>query len=291
VALAWSLADLLRVVGVTPAWVLGRGAGEYAAAILAGALPLEAGLRLGAARGRLAQALAGDGARSPRVEPALQGFRAVASGVAGAAPRLGLVSSVTGKPVGAGEMDAGYWVRQTRDAVPLQAGISSLRAQGVGIFLEVGPQAAPAAPGPAGPEGGGTWLPTLGPGRGDRDALLSSLAALYVQGVRLDWAAVTGDAPRRTVALPTYPFERERYWMDGLRPGRRQASATPGDPFAAGPRMEPEPARPPVPAAPRRAAPPAARPRAAEELEGRTEDEMAALLLARLDTIDLETSR
>src|SRR5262249_35421854 len=79
-------------------------------------------------------------------------------------------------------------------------------------------------------------LPSLRQGRDEGLQLLSSLGALYVHGFPLDWATATGTSARRRIALPTYPFQRQRCWLDqpGAAPlaadgwlGRRLATALP----------------------------------------------------------------
>src|SRR5207244_12305985 len=58
------------------------------------------------------------------------------------------------------------------------------------------------------------WLPSLKRGRDDHEVLQSSLAALYVRGVEVDWRAVDAGRPRRPPDLPTHPFRRSRCWTD-----------------------------------------------------------------------------
>ena len=62
------------------------------------------------------------------------------------------------------------------------------------------------------PAGAGVWLPTLRKGQPAWETVLTTLGALYVQGVPVDWAGVDRDYRRKKVGLPTYPFQRQRYW-------------------------------------------------------------------------------
>jgi acyl transferase domain-containing protein len=64
----------------------------------------------------------------------------------------------------------------------------------------------------------GDWLPTLRKGRGDHATLLASLGSLWVHGVAVDWNAFDAGRPRQRVALPTYPFQRRRHWIDSTDP-------------------------------------------------------------------------
>ncbi|NTU83528.1 MAG: SDR family NAD(P)-dependent oxidoreductase, partial [Chloroflexales bacterium] len=57
-------------------------------------------------------------------------------------------------------------------------------------------------------------IPSLQQGRDERGQIMSSLAALYVGGAAIRWEQVYADEPRRRVALPTYPFERQRFWVE-----------------------------------------------------------------------------
>jgi acyl transferase domain-containing protein len=101
--------------------------------------------------------------------------------------------------------------------VAFAAAVQTLAAQGCTVGLELGPQ--PVLAGMAsrylGQEAGRLWLGSLRRGRSDWDQLLESLAALYVHGVAVDWSGFERDYPqRRKLALPTYPFQRQRYWVD-----------------------------------------------------------------------------
>ncbi len=64
------------------------------------------------------------------------------------------------------------------------------------------------------PEGVGTWLPSLRENQTDWQQMLQSLAELYVRGVQVDWLGFDRDYARKKVVLPTYPFQRQRYWME-----------------------------------------------------------------------------
>ena len=83
------------------------------------------------------------------------------------------------------------------------------------MFVEIGPSPTLLGMGAKClPEGFGTWLPSLRKGRNDWDQMLESLAALYVRGAEVDWKEFDREYQRRSVILPTYPFQRKRYWVD-----------------------------------------------------------------------------
>ena len=68
-------------------------------------------------------------------------------------------------------------------------------------------------------EGGREWLPSLRQGRGDWQQMLESLGQLYVRGVAVDFSGLYGEAGYRRLQLPTYPFQRKRYWIDAPNNG------------------------------------------------------------------------
>ena len=161
---------------------------------------------------------------SPLMDPVLDDFTAAAERVKLSAPRIGLASNVTGRLVGSDEITtAAYWRRHLRGAVRFAAGVDSLRAAGVDVFVEIGPT--PALLGlvrRGAADRDVATLPSLRPGRGDWQQMLESLAALHVAGADVDWAAFDRPWGRRRLSLPTYPFQRERYWVEG--PTRRSGA-------------------------------------------------------------------
>jgi acyl transferase domain-containing protein/acyl carrier protein len=173
------------------------------------------------ARGIRTQALAVSHAfHSPLMDPMLEDFGAAAGRVRFGRPRVGIVSNVTGRLATAQEMSsAEYWSRHVRAPVRFAAGVTALREQGVDIFLEAGP--APTLLGlgrrTLGDEGT-VWVPSLRKGRDDWDEMLEGLGRLHVEGVEVDWAGLDRPYARRHVVLPTYPFQRERYWVETKTP-------------------------------------------------------------------------
>jgi acyl transferase domain-containing protein len=151
---------------------------------------------------------------SPLMEPMLDEFEQVARSVRFAPPQLGLVSNLTGAVVEDDEIGPQYWRRHVREAVRFAAGMKALQEQGCSIFIEIGPTPTLLALGRrCVTEGGMLWLPSL---RRDQEwrELLSSVARLYARGIDLDWRGFDGPYSRRKVALPTYPFQRQRYWIE-----------------------------------------------------------------------------
>jgi acyl transferase domain-containing protein/acyl carrier protein len=197
-AVEMALAAVWRSWGIEPAAVMGHSVGEVAAACFAGIFSLEDGLRLVAERGA----------------PMQPAFRAVAETIAYARPHIPLISNVTGGADPDGCAHADYWVRPIREPVRFMEGLRALYAQGYRVFLEIGPQ--PVSPGPGAAvltSGDEVWLSGLSRGRSDWRQMLGSLGVLYVQGQPVDWAAVDGGYAGRRIGLPTYAFQRQRYWL------------------------------------------------------------------------------
>ena len=159
---------------------------------------------------------------SPLMEPMLDEFRAVVASVRLSPPNIELASNLTGTLAGDEVCTPDYWCRHIRDAVRFHDGIAALHKAGYRVFLEVGP--APTLMNMAQRASGGSdssWIGSLRKGRGDTRCLLESLGRLHARGLPVHWPAVLGEAQARQRAdLPTYPFQRERYWFEDTgRPG------------------------------------------------------------------------
>jgi acyl transferase domain-containing protein/predicted O-methyltransferase YrrM len=161
---------------------------------------------------------------SPLMEPMLEAFARAAAGVTFAAPRLPLVSNLTGEIARGGELgQAGYWVRHVRETVRFAAAMAAAERAGLRTYLEVGPHPVLAGLG-AQCVSDATWIASLRRGRGDRATFLEAAARLWVGGVPVDWAAA-GRGRARVAGLPTYPFERQRYWLSAAPAGARARAA------------------------------------------------------------------
>ncbi|MHB1132626.1 MAG: SDR family NAD(P)-dependent oxidoreductase [Chloroflexota bacterium] len=163
----------------------------------------------------------GRGFHSPLVEPMLAQWAQVTAGVSYAPPRLRLLSGLTGQLVTGQEMSTGdYWVRQARQGVQFGRCLGVAKEQGIGVYLEVGPGRVLVGLGRAAlGEGGQRWLGGL---RGEAEewaGVLGSLGGLYTAGVALDWEGYARTQGGRRVALPTYPFQRQRYWLAPTKQG------------------------------------------------------------------------
>jgi malonyl CoA-acyl carrier protein transacylase len=152
---------------------------------------------------------------SPLMDPMLAEFEQLARSVTFAPPSIPLISNVTGQLATSEIQTPEYWVRHVREAVRFADGIKAAEAVGVDAFLEIGPSPVLLGMARHSVTGGShAWLPSLRPGRSDWRQMTESVAALYVAGARIDWAAFDRPFARRRLRLPTYAFQRKRYWLD-----------------------------------------------------------------------------
>lgn len=156
------------------------------------------------------------GFHSPLMEPILAPLVDYAQGIDGQPPRIPLVSTVTGTWLAADQpMDGAYWAAHARQQVNFQGAIATLYDAGYTVFLEIGPHPVLSSLGQrciADPAL--RWLPSLRQGTPDWQTLLESLGRVYETGVAVDWQAFDQPYPRKPLSLPTYPFQRQRYWVD-----------------------------------------------------------------------------
>ncbi|MGW7086697.1 type I polyketide synthase [Streptomyces sp. NPDC054871] len=207
---------------------------------------------------------------SAHMEPMLDAFGLVAQGLTYSPPQLPLVTAVVGRPATTEEIcSPQYWVDHVRRPVRFADSVRYLREQGATHFVELGPDSAlaglardclssrrPTATATATADatttdpatatsGGGTdgpeplVVPTLRGPRPEAAALLAAVAALHAHGVDVDWRAVFAGRGARRTALPTYAFQRERYWLEADSAG--SATAANSSASAAEPGPEPHP--------------------------------------------------
>ncbi|MCT9088922.1 amino acid adenylation domain-containing protein [Streptomyces sp. ASQP_92] len=154
---------------------------------------------------------------SHHMDGMLAEFRAVADSVRFRPAVIPLVSSLTGELAAPGELERPeYWVRQVRHAVRFSDGMRGLRREGVNTFLELGPQPVLSGLGASclADEGPVSWVPSCVPGRDGSSVAQRSLAELHVRGVPVDWDGFFAPFGGERVALPTYAFQRERFWFE-----------------------------------------------------------------------------
>ncbi|WP_367129066.1 type I polyketide synthase [Saccharothrix sp. HUAS TT1] len=159
---------------------------------------------------------------SPLMEPVLDEFRAVLSGLSFHDPVIPVVSTVTGKRIGDEMSSPDYWVNHARQAVRFHDAVRALQAEGVTAFLELGPDGVLTAAGRhsalSGDEGGPEFIPSLRKGRPEVSAVLGAVGRLHVLGHDVRWPAWFAGSGARLADLPTYPFQRKRFWLDRVDP-------------------------------------------------------------------------
>ncbi|MCK1833994.1 SDR family NAD(P)-dependent oxidoreductase [Micromonospora sp. R42003] len=154
---------------------------------------------------------------SPRMDPMLDEFRAVAAGLTYRTPHLPVVSNLTGHPVDPARLcSPEHWVAHVRGTVRFHDGVRALHGQGVTTFLEIGPAGVLTAMAQdclVAEADELAFVPAVRGTAGEAEALLAAVARLHVRGVAVDRAALAGPGPHRRVDLPTYAFQRRHYWL------------------------------------------------------------------------------
>ncbi|MXX78677.1 MAG: acyltransferase domain-containing protein [Gemmatimonadales bacterium] len=212
-ALGCALSALWASVGVRPGAVAGHDVGELAAGWAAGVFGLEDGLRLAAARGtamarpkqRLAAAVPdGEAGESPH-DP-LDDLEEAARGMELSAPSVALVSQVTGRRMDpAGAPEGAYWREQARTHGDPDRTSRALADLGVDLVVDIGTAS------PAGPTTLRDW-----PDAEERveQPFAAAVARAYEAGLPVSFAGLFAGETRRRIALPGYPFQRRRHWIE-----------------------------------------------------------------------------
>jgi acyl transferase domain-containing protein len=246
-AVEYALARLWREWGVEPEALLGHSIGELVAACLAGVFTLDDALRLAAARGVACGSLAASPAiEPPRMEPAVARFEAEVRSVPRQPPSIPLLSGVTGTWITADEAtDPAYWTRHLAGSRRLAEGIAELAKRPERLLLEVGPGDTLATQVRRSPAAPAVVSSLADPRRAlpEEAAVAAALGRLWLAGLELSGRRLFAGERRRRVPLPTYPFERQRYWIEpgpAAAPpaGREEAEASRRGAAAPHPRPE-----------------------------------------------------
>ena len=175
---------------------------------------------------------------SALVEPALDELEEAYGAVRFSAPELALISNVTGGVIKSDEkLDAGYWRRHARQSVEFQSGIDTMAELDVDLVIEVGPNAV------LGPLVSMAWPGVTAGGRAAKepavlasllrnydelsldeydDGFVTAVAGAYEAGLGIKFEGLFAGETRRRVSLPSYPFQRERFWVEA--PRRKRAA-------------------------------------------------------------------
>ncbi|MGD2089535.1 MAG: SDR family NAD(P)-dependent oxidoreductase [Candidatus Aminicenantes bacterium] len=160
---------------------------------------------------------------SEMVDPVLAPFKEAAKTVRMQPPQIPILSGVTGTWLTPAQaVDPDYWTRQLRQPVCFAQGINELMQEADGILLEVGPDKTLTSltqrhPGKI----GRVVLSSLGHAEEGQPAaayLMNTLGRLWLSGAAVDWSGFYSRERRHRIPLPTYPFERQRYWIERSTP-------------------------------------------------------------------------
>jgi acyl transferase domain-containing protein/acyl carrier protein len=151
---------------------------------------------------------------SPLMEPVLVDFERLAGEIQMSAPKTRLVSNLTARLAGNEIVRPEYWKQHIRQPVLFSQSIAALYDLGCTSFVEIGPN--PTLISMAQrclPDADALlWLPSLRKSKLDWEVMLTSLGELYTHGTEINWQNFENSTHRHKVALPTYPFQRQRYW-------------------------------------------------------------------------------
>ncbi|CAM5765450.1 hypothetical protein LMIY3S_01487 [Labrys miyagiensis] len=155
---------------------------------------------------------------SPMMDPIIEPFTGHVRKLALHPPAIPYVSGVTGQWITVAEATSpDYWARHFRQPVRFADGLALLLGDENAVLLEVGAGNTLTSLALQGAAKGRVVVPSLGDAvreRTDDDTMAEALGQLWAAGVPIDWVVLRDGAQRRRVSLPTYPFERERHWID-----------------------------------------------------------------------------
>ncbi|MGK7931605.1 MAG: SDR family NAD(P)-dependent oxidoreductase [Microcystaceae cyanobacterium] len=171
---------------------------------------------------------------SPLMQPILEDFREIAQSVTYNKPQMLLISNVTGKIAGEEVTTSEYWVEHIRRPVNFLGGMTTVLQKEADIFLEIGAKPILVGMGKMIQESKeeenpqkSLWLPSLRPEQSNWQHILSTLSQMYIRGIKIDWRGFDRDYVRQKVQLPTYPFQRQSYWVETeTRRGARKPAPT-----------------------------------------------------------------
>ncbi len=171
---------------------------------------------------------------SPLMEPVAEELTRLARSIRFSPPRIRYISNVTGKPITDAEAtDATYWARHLTQPVQFAAGLQHMCSPTAPVFLEVGPGQMLTSLAEQYLAGRGladrvalASLPHASDAQPDRAFILNTLGNLWLAGIEPDWVGVHRNERRSRVQLPTYPFERQRYWLTPRRQPQQKREET-----------------------------------------------------------------
>jgi acyl transferase domain-containing protein len=154
------------------------------------------------------------GSHSPAMDRVLPAFYEEAAKVEYGMPRLPIIADMTGEKVEDDSVfNARYWTDHLSRPIQFARCLERLEAEECGLCIEMGPRAVLTTLGQERMQAKTRWVASANGREEDFDALQSAIGEAFSAGAALDWKAVFCEERVRRISLPTYPFERERYWI------------------------------------------------------------------------------
>ncbi|WP_051931282.1 type I polyketide synthase [Gillisia sp. Hel_I_29] len=156
---------------------------------------------------------------SPLMEPVLEAFEKTLKKIKFKSPNLTLISCLDGEEVGNNVCDSAYWINHLRKPVQFEKGILKLESYNVNMYLEIG--TTPILSGMASKILAdknktlwlnSVWIPSLRRDYDELETIYNSLSELYANGINIDWKTFYKYKKQKRIFLPTYPFQRKRFW-------------------------------------------------------------------------------
>ncbi len=157
---------------------------------------------------------------SPLIEPMLDSFAEVVDSLDLSAPFLPVISNTSGEQLTAEQAtDPAYWVSHARQPVRFADAVATLKDQGATTYLELGPDAVltAMAAGTLADDENAALIPALREGRDEARAVALAFGSAHASGAKIDWESFFKGTGAKAVPLPTYPFQRQRFWLDAAR--------------------------------------------------------------------------
>uniref|UniRef100_UPI000AB965BF SDR family NAD(P)-dependent oxidoreductase n=1 Tax=Streptomyces niveus TaxID=193462 RepID=UPI000AB965BF len=157
---------------------------------------------------------------SPHMDPMLDEFELVAGELTYHAPTIPIVSNLTGELADHYITTPQYWVQHVREAVRFSDGITTLDRLGTRHYLELGPDPVltTMAQDSVADDSDATLVATLYRDRDENHSFLTALATAHAHGIQVGWTPVVGETSVPALGLPTYPFQRQHYWLEAAKP-------------------------------------------------------------------------
>lgn len=148
------------------------------------------------------------------LEPILDEFESLVSSFSLKEPQIPIVSNLYGRLVKENEITrASYWREHMRQPVQFMKSIQSLEAMGVNCFLECGPHPVLTNMAKQCTSNTPLWIASLQRNQNDEEQILHSASLLYTHGLDIKWKGLSGKNLSQRVSIPTYPFDKQRYWL------------------------------------------------------------------------------